>query len=597
MRVLLCLLICAFSIFAQQVIRLEKKNETDKELGNALIKEFESKIEERTTNKLKQQYEQEINDIKSKYEEEILKLKNLNSEKEKQIDELKQKVKELETVKEQNDKLNSELNNFQTKIRELELQLQNSKANALKEIRQKVIIDTAKMLGFRNPSNVVSLVPSGISEYDEVRQFLEFLLSKNKYLKLGSQFCDDEFISSQISIDIVDNLTLQDFIEIIRREYDASFVIDADVQDTKLMIKANKIDWAKSLKENLKLLDLGYTCKDNIVYISKRDKINRFNSYVENINLDYFIDKQKIFNVIKSLYEKNLSRIELYENFLVVEGNLDEVKKIKDFIANLQNSSKDRKRIGIRIKIFGVRNDKIDQFGGVASMLSAYKGSEVAIQQFPQSQQQSINNQTQSQGFPKRNIYSSPIGTNEYGMANNAGFLGLSFVVGNSIFRVALGNVITRGIGKIYNEPQVVVMENETGIINIGRNLYVPIISFTNQGSQNANLQTIQAGNSLEVTPIYVDKDKVRFKLSIQSNDVDTSVSIQGIPAVNTRKVETIIEIKKGETFILGGFNTIQESKSKQKTWLSLILPFVNQVQKIKTDEFIFFAIEYEDVL
>jgi type II secretory pathway component GspD/PulD (secretin) len=58
----------------------------------------------------------------------------------------------------------------------------------------------------------------------------------------------------------------------------------------------------------------------------------------------------------------------------------------------------------------------------------------------------------------------------------------------------------------------------------------------------------------------------VNLQLQLQSNEVDTTIISQDLPAINERKINTRIILSQDKTVILGGFTIDSTSDSVSKT-------------------------------
>jgi len=99
----------------------------------------------------------------------------------------------------------------------------------------------------------------------------------------------------------------------------------------------------------------------------------------------------------------------------------------------------------------------------------------------------------------------------------------------------------------------------------------VIIQAANNLGGAPGTLEILQAANLLSVTPHVIDDANgnataVNLELRLESNDVDTSVVSQGVPAVAVRSIQSNFILNQEQTAILGGFTVDSDAKTVTKT-------------------------------
>lgn len=115
----------------------------------------------------------------------------------------------------------------------------------------------------------------------------------------------------------------------------------------------------------------------------------------------------------------------------------------------------------------------------------------------------------------------------------------------------------TEGVGRITSTPRVRVMDNETARVEQGTR--IPYLSVSNGGTQ---VQFVQASLQLEVTPHITAEGTIFLDISIQNDRPDFGQAVQGQPAIQTKQVETRVLVADGDTAVLGGVFSSEESKA-----------------------------------
>jgi len=143
-----------------------------------------------------------------------------------------------------------------------------------------------------------------------------------------------------------------------------------------------------------------------------------------------------------------------------------------------------------------------------------------------------------------------------------------STVLGTFDFNVQATAFQENGIISIKSRPFATVIDGLCTTLNVGREL--PIVIDSTLGGQG-DVVFVNAANNLAVTPYVVDDENgnpmaVTLDLRLTANDVDSSVTARGVPAISERSIQTQLLLAEDKTAILGGFTVDSDSKTISKT-------------------------------
>lgn len=143
-----------------------------------------------------------------------------------------------------------------------------------------------------------------------------------------------------------------------------------------------------------------------------------------------------------------------------------------------------------------------------------------------------------------------------------------STVLGTFDFNVQANAFQENGIISIKSRPFATVLDGLCTTLNVGREL--PIVIDSTLGGQG-DVVFVNAANNLAVTPYVVDDENgnpmaVTLDLRLTANDVDSSVTARGVPAISERSIQTQLLLSEDKTAILGGFTVDSDSKTISKT-------------------------------
>src|SRR5690606_20137375 len=134
-----------------------------------------------------------------------------------------------------------------------------------------------------------------------------------------------------------------------------------------------------------------------------------------------------------------------------------------------------------------------------------------------------------------------------------------STIIGTVDFAVQATALQENGVISIKSRPFATVLEGDTVDLTVGRQVPVLIQAQNSLGGVPGTLQILQAANNVNVTPLIIDDEDgnpiaVNLTLRLDSNEVDTSVTSQGVPSVSVRSIQSRLILNQEQTAILGGF-------------------------------------------
>ncbi|MEO1240886.1 MAG: type II and III secretion system protein [Pseudomonadota bacterium] len=102
--------------------------------------------------------------------------------------------------------------------------------------------------------------------------------------------------------------------------------------------------------------------------------------------------------------------------------------------------------------------------------------------------------------------------------------------------------------GRVISRPYASTLSHETANISIVQEEYVIV---EEEGGVRATMP-ITAGISLEVKPVVLDNESIRVELNVESSEFHSSAN-RATNVVDRSKANTIMDIKSGQTIIVGG--------------------------------------------
>ena len=138
------------------------------------------------------------------------------------------------------------------------------------------------------------------------------------------------------------------------------------------------------------------------------------------------------------------------------------------------------------------------------------------------------------------------------------------------------------GHGRILSKPSILALDNKEATISSGTEILIPVTTITTgvstgattgtDGSITSGVTRINAKLELAVTPHVTSNGMIVMHVRAEKKEPDFSRPIQGIPPLTSRTAETDLLVRDGETIVIGGIQTRNESVSLQG------IPFLSKI-------------------
>ncbi|RWB25893.1 MAG: type II and III secretion system protein family protein [Mesorhizobium sp.] len=124
-----------------------------------------------------------------------------------------------------------------------------------------------------------------------------------------------------------------------------------------------------------------------------------------------------------------------------------------------------------------------------------------------------------------------------------------------------------KGVVRMLAEPNLTTLSGEPASFNAGGE--VPIRSVDGDGEVQVEFK--QFGVNLLFTPIVLADDKINIRLAPEVSDL-TGFTSAGDPIFTNRKLSTVVELRDGQSFAVGGLLSSKNTKlQRQVPWLGQV--------------------------
>ena len=119
--------------------------------------------------------------------------------------------------------------------------------------------------------------------------------------------------------------------------------------------------------------------------------------------------------------------------------------------------------------------------------------------------------------------------------------------IGHDLLRLELNAMQSEGRGQVISSPRVITSNQKKATIESG--VEIPYQQASSSGATSVSFK--KASLSLAVTPQITPDDRIIMDLNVHKDSVGQVYN--GVPAINTKQVNTQVLVDNGETVVLGG--------------------------------------------
>jgi general secretion pathway protein D len=237
-------------------------------------------------------------------------------------------------------------------------------------------------------------------------------------------------------------------------------------------------------------------------------------------------------------------------NSLIITAPLQARPLIEQLIAELDQRTP---QVFIEVLIADVTLTKTSQFSIEYAIQSLIKGDSTAA--------------TQTLGTV------TPLNPNDpfhgTGIGTGTGGFRYSIITQSGKFQSLLRAIATNSNVKVLSRPQVTVLDNVPATISIGQQFpYVSGFTETTGLNPIAQIEFVDINIQLDVTPHVSIQDLIQMDIAQTINElveIRRPAADQEAPVIGTRSATTSVQVKSGQTIVLGGIIRDSDTKTLNK--------------------------------
>ncbi len=122
----------------------------------------------------------------------------------------------------------------------------------------------------------------------------------------------------------------------------------------------------------------------------------------------------------------------------------------------------------------------------------------------------------------------------------------------NGEIKSVMNGLMANGTAKILSEPVLTVVSGHSASFLSGGEFAVPnVVGVDGIGGKQTTFHNF--GTSLLVTPVVLDRDLIRMNIVPEFSQLNSGNTVDGIPGIDTRRAETTVQLREGQTIVLAG--------------------------------------------
>lgn len=442
------------------------------------------------------------------------------------------------------------------------------------------------------------------------------------YVPLVGEFAEKQYYGKKITMDYQD----ADIKSVLRvlSEISGMNIVAGDDVSGKITIKLRNVPWDQAMDVILKAKRLGKVQEGNIIRVAPATTLQAENTQrlateqallmledliVEIIPVSYADATELTLQLNNVKSPRGIVTADKRTNMIVVKDVRKSIEDIKKLVVTLDRKTP---QVLIEARIVEANTDFTRELGikwGGVYVADAAHGNATGMA-FPNSVRitgaNALGEQTSGAGTAATAVGSTRAGSvipnipNANYVVNLPAPIGLGAGGGMGITMGSINDVITldlqlsametRGEGRVISMPKIVTLDNKEAVIRAGLN-----IPFQIRQQGETTLSFIQADLSLTVTPHVTNDRSIIMAIKISKNAPNTSIPTStGDPAIDKKEAETHTLVRDGETTVIGGIFSSEESSTELAVpWLSRIpvlgIFFRDRKQTSKRSELLIF--------
>jgi pilus assembly protein CpaC len=326
------------------------------------------------------------------------------------------------------------------------------------------------------------------------------------------------------------------------------------VNSSRILTLDQKIPQAQV--NNPEILEMNVLSPNQVQVAAKKAGVTQVNLWGENkqiytVDVTVTPDARELATILKTNFPKTVLRVVPVGNSVMISGYVDQPDQIpsiidiaKEYYPKVINrmSVSGVQTVLLHVKVMEVSRTKLRRLGFDFATMN---GNNLFISQV-----------------------SGLIGALSGGSLTTAGSPTVQFQIGNasSAFFGVLDALREDSLAKILSEPNLVAEHGRPAYFQVGGEFGYQL----NGGITGPTVQFKQYGTRIDYVAMVLGNGRIHLDVRPSVSQIDQSFSVDGIPALKTRVLETAVEMKVGQTLAIGGLvQNVVEAQNSGLPWIS----------------------------
>lgn len=406
-------------------------------------------------------------------------------------------------------------------------------------------------------------------ENKEAKEALERLLSTKKTRLEGYEL--NLKSTKPITLKFKD-AKLKDVFYIVTQLSGINFIFDEGIKDQNVTIYLENANFQQALDLLTNMNKLGKKVLNEssiLIFPKTPEKSKQYEDLVVKTFFLNTLDAKKAVNLLRTMLQVRKVYVNEELNAIVVRDTpelVDVAGKI------LEANDVPDAEVLLEVEVIEVSKRNIENFGLALSKYAV-----------------SLNTQTPGGGFLNdsfsRSSISQSTGTAVQGTGSSellqmfswSGYQGFLTVPSASY---SFGKSITNA--EVLANPKIRVKNREKSKFTVGTRVPITTTSTTGTtGGFSVNVQYVDVGVKLNAEPTIMLNNEVSIKLGLEVSSIIDKQTVGGtdsattVVTIGTRNLDTVLNLKDGETSVIGGLIEDNKQKGKQKIFLLGEIPII----------------------
>jgi len=162
------------------------------------------------------------------------------------------------------------------------------------------------------------------------------------------------------------------------------------------------------------------------------------------------------------------------------------------------------------------------------------------------------------------------------------GALGIGILANKLTLDLQISALEQQGNAKVLSSPKIMVLDNQDATIASGSKIVLRTSTTTTTGTTLGTAEK-EATLRLTVTPHVIDNEQISLAISTKKEEFDYTQVVDGLPSILSRESQTGVNVKNGETIVIGGIYTERNFEGENGVPLLSRIPLLGWLFKKET--------------